>query len=239
VTVPNPSANPIDVFILVDGYSTGSGAFSVTTSTAAIPYTKTTIATACTDMTGATAVPGTLGDEATSAIIPLPSAFAFSFFGTAATHYSVTSNGYAQLWPSATGTPVVDYANTPIPGSSVPHNFVAPFWDDLMDVTATAITTHTTGSGSNRVFTIQWADTTPYASSAGPERFTFQAQLYETSNVIEFHYCTMAANGGSATRTTGNSATIGLENATGTIGVQHSHNTATSVSPANALRFTP
>ena len=37
VTVSNPSATPLDVFILLDGYSTGAGSFDLTTSTAAIP----------------------------------------------------------------------------------------------------------------------------------------------------------------------------------------------------------
>ncbi len=72
-----------------------------------------------------------------------------------------------------------------------------------------------------------------------PERLTFQAQIYETTNVIEFHYCTLAANSGSATDVTGGSASVGLENATGDVGVQHSYGTASSVNTTDGIRFTP
>ena len=57
--------------------------------------------------------------------------------------------------------------------------------------------------------------------------------------MIEFHYCSLVAGTGSAATTTGGSATIGLESPTGAEGVQHSNNVASSVSTANALRFTP
>jgi hypothetical protein len=57
--------------------------------------------------------------------------------------------------------------------------------------------------------------------------------------VVEFHYCTLNANGGGTQLETGSSATVGLENLTGTDGVQHSYNRVNAVSTATALRFTP
>lgn len=71
-------------------------------------------------------------------------------------------------------------------------------------------------------------------------RLTFQAKLFETSNVIEFHYCAMEATmAPDIARATGGSATIGLENAGGTAGTQHSFNTPASVQTGVLLRFTP
>jgi hypothetical protein len=113
---------------------------------------------------------------------------------------------------------------------------VAPFWDDLRSVTTTQVRTQLFGSGSTRHQTIEWFDST-FSGSA--ERLQFQVKIYETTNVIEFHYCSLVANGGSATRILGDSASVGVEDGAGTAGVQHSFDTANSVSTANALRFTP
>jgi hypothetical protein len=92
----------------------------------------------------------------------------------------------------------------------------------------------------NRRFTLEWGNSTLYVPTGGRlERLSFQAQLVETSNVIEFHYCTLAVNGGDALRTAGNNATIGLENAAGTVGFQQSYAGANSATTATAFRFTP
>ena len=67
----------------------------------------------------------------------------------------------------------------------------------------------------------------------------FQVKLFETTNVVEFHYCSLDPGTGLATAVSGSGATIGLENTAGTEGVQHSFNTANSVNTTDALRFTP
>ena len=230
-------------FLWVDGSSATSGTFSltVTTATATLPpYTKTSITAACQDMTTGAALAGPVADDTASAITALP--IPFSFFNTAVTNYSVTSNGFAQLWPSATGSPSSSASPTAIPSTTGPNNMMAVFWDDLINVTGTTVKTLTTGTMPNRKFTIEWANFSLYDGTimgAGPERLTFQAQLYETTNVIEYHYCTLAANAGDAPRTTGGAAAVGVENAAGTSGVQHSFNTTAAVSTANAIRFTP
>ena len=245
VTINNTALTPLVVFVLIDGWqSTQLGSFELTTTTILIPppaYTKTTIAQACQGMTGATALLGPattplISDDAVSGTLALP--FAFTFFGAAQTHYAVTNNGLLQFFTSAAGIGDSDYANTPIPTSVTPNGFAAPFWDDLYPTGTTVIQTITSGTAPNRKMTVEWFDASFYPS-ARPERLQFQAQLYETSNVIEFHYCNLAPGAGSLPETTGASATIGLENAAGTDGVQHSTNTASAVSTANALRFTP
>ena len=58
----------------------------------------------------------------------------------------------------------------------------------------------------------------------------------EGTNVIEFHYCSLTGTSG---QETGSQASIGLENLAGTTGLQHSFNTAGSISTANGLRYTP
>ncbi len=67
---------------------------------------------------------------------------------------------------------------------------------------------------------------------------TFQAKLFETTGVIELHYCALAA-GMMAPLLTGGSATVGIESPDGRSGRQHSFNAAMSVSTAGAIRFSP
>ncbi len=241
VTVSNTSTSAIDVFIILDGWSAGEGAFQMTTSTAVIPppgYTKTTVNQACDTLATPTALLSSattpaIGDDVLSASTALP--FAFSFFGTTVANYRVSSNGNLQFF-ATTGAGSSQFTNVAIPSTTVPNGFVAPFWDDLTAVATTQVRTQIFGSGSTRHMTVEWFDST-FSGSA--ERLQFQVKVYETTNVIEFHYCSLVANAGSATRILGNSATVGVENLAGSAGVQHSFNTASSVNTTAALRFTP
>jgi hypothetical protein len=65
-----------------------------------------------------------------------------------------------------------------------------------------------------------------------------QAKLFETTGVIELHYCTLTP-GAMAPLVTGSSATIGIESPDGRNGRMHSHERAMAVSATTALRFTP
>ncbi len=248
LVVSNPSTTTgLVVYILVDGYSTGVGAFELTTSTAVIPppaYAKTTPAQACvtlagsTDLLGAATTP-VIGDDVVSATLALP--FVFSFFATPVTHFAASSNGLVQFFTSAVGSGSSAYNNAAISTTATPNGFAAPFWDDLVPSASTAPSTvvrmQTTGTAPNRKLIVEWFDA---SFSGNVERLRFQLHAYETTNVIEFHYCSLVSNtGGSLTRPFGSEATVGVENAAGTEGVQHSFNTAASVNTTTALRFTP
>ncbi len=198
------------------------------------PYTESSIPAACIDMTGAPTLAGITTDDSTSAITALP--FAFDFFGSAVTHYNATSNALVQLWPSAAGVGSTAYINVAIPTAAEPSNFIAAFWDDLVPGMGRVVT-NTTGTAPNRVFTVQWT-TFSLLRDAG-SRLTFQAQLYETSDVIELHYCTLTPGTVDVPGATGGGATVGLENPGGTLGFQHSIDTAMSVGTVNGIRFTP
>jgi len=69
-------------------------------------------------------------------------------------------------------------------------------------------------------------------------RLTFQAKLFETTGVIELHYCTLTP-GMNAGFATGSSATIGVESPDGRSGRMHSHERAMSISTTSAIRFSP
>ena len=70
-----------------------------------------------------------------------------------------------------------------------------------------------------------------------PSDLTFQAVLGE-SGEIDFVYCTLASMS-DPDRASGGSATIGLENETGTAGIQHALDKKGAVAAGQLLRFFP
>jgi len=212
----------------------GTGLFDLHVSIRPTPYTETTLSTSCDDMSAGTVVPGPTSDDSTSAPLALP--FAFDFFGDAVTHYSVSSNGIAQLWPSSRAAGSADYNNIPLPSPGAPLGLVAPLWDDLVPGMGASVRTLVSGTGSSRRLTVEWSNWM-YISDGRGALLTFQAKLFETTGVIEFHYCSMGT--ADPEYHAGASATVGLQNLTGTDGVLHSFDTPASVSVTTALRFTP
>lgn len=245
VTWLNTSAAPLDVFIVIDGWQPNElGTFELTTTTSTLPanpYVKTTIPQACQSLAAPTALLGPattppIGDDAVSATTALP--FSLTYFGAPMTHFSVNNNGLLQLYASSTGVGVNSYSNVAIPTTATPNGYVSAFWTDMHFATTTTVRYEATGTAPNRKLTVEWFDAVPYPSNR-PERMQFQVQFYETTNVIEFHYCSLVANGGSASDITGASATVGIEDQSGDTGLQHSFNTAAAINTTDGLRFTP
>lgn len=162
------------------------------------------------------------------AAVTLP--FSFSLFRdiyVAGALISVTTNGWISLQPVGT----VEFQNGPLPGKSPPGNsatssepaaLIAPFFDDLLMVPgSSSISTRVVGTAPNRRLIVQWTKMT-ILNDAGDNlnaSLTFQAVLFEGSNDIQFVYQTM--NG---SRSDGSSATVGLQDASRTTGVQTGYN---------------
>jgi hypothetical protein len=216
-----------------------SGTFNLTAEFASIsPYTFSMIAGACDSFAaGATTITpmsGTWTDDSATPIAALP--FTMRFFGANATHFSANSNGLVQLFPSMMGMASTEYSNAVMATASDPNNIIATFWDDLNALApTTAVRTATLGTAPSRRFVVQWTDWSIVGDSA--TRLTFQTKLFEGTGVIEMHYCSLAPM--ATARVFGSSATVGIENATGTEGVTVTHNAMASISTANAYRLTP
>ena len=149
--------------------------------------------------------------------------FTFTYNGIAYTKINVCTNGFASLGTAFTtttsSTAPVYYSGPDLLGTAqaidtIPRPIIAPFWADLAFLAAKAtatsgITYTTTGTTPNRVFTIQWHNAQwDYSATAGS--LSFQLEIFETTNVIEFVYNKEAgaiANGNGGTV---NSASIGL-----------------------------
>jgi hypothetical protein len=245
VTWDNNDATARTVFVVVEaGTGAAPGVFDLAISFAPAPpppYTRTTIMAACQPLTGAaSALPSALGDDVFAAWTPMP--FSFSFFGTTVANFSVASNGYVGFSNLTVGnvgpTGAGSYNNVGIPTATTPNGIAAPFWDDLVSVMGSQVRHETFGMMGSRRWVLEWTDFAPFPS-ASPERLTFQVHVLEGTNVIEYHYCSLNPNAGDAARASGGSATVGLEDSTGAIGVEHSLNAPMSVTTGTGLRFTP
>jgi PKD repeat protein len=143
------------------------------------------------------------GDDG-SQVIPL--GFTFIYAGTAYTQAKISTNGCLIL--NQSGTTTTD--NSVLFSSIAPNTTLAPWWDDLIDDGTSFLYYKTEGSSPNRVFTAEWSRVKTYYTIA-TSRISFQVKLYETTNIIEFHY----GNLESGTHYGGESASIGIEDATG------------------------
>ena len=133
--------------------------------------------------------------------------FAFPFYGQTATTARLGSNG-ALIIGATTGN--IPPGNGTIPSQGAPNNIVAPFWDDLNPGAGGQIRTQDMGDGR---FVVSWLGVPRFGDSASV--MTFQVIL-DQSGEITYQYNTMTG--------TTNSATIGIENADGTDGLQVARN---------------
>lgn len=159
---------------------------------------------------------GPANDEGLSAAIATPAGF--KFYGVAAPALSVSTNGWLTL---AGIPPDAAFSNVAMPNASPPNGLVAPYWDDLQNVTACRKTVGTK-------LTIQW-DAVLYGTTTGVH---MQAILDGATNTVELVWASTQA-------ALGDSATIGLEDQAGANATQHSFNTGASVTPGSSRIFTP
>jgi hypothetical protein len=147
------------------------------------------------------------GDDA-STTVSLP--FAFPHYGHTYTAATISTNGAVNF--QGTSTP---FTNVPVPSTATPNAAIYPFWDDL-EVDASADVATQTGFPSNPFFLIEWFN----VLIRGPtDRVTFTVRLRPDGRV-EFNYLDIGTN----PREHGLSATIGIEDENGNVGLGDSFN---------------
>jgi V8-like Glu-specific endopeptidase len=134
---------------------------------------------------------------------PFPIGFSFPFYGSVKSQVYIAADGMLLFSPATTNL----YSNLSLP-CTIPNEFIAPFWDDLDGSTQGAVYYKTDADK----FIVQYTNWQRYPKTGS---LTFQVVLY-ASGKITFYYNNMNA--------TLNSATVGIENAGGTIGLQMAYN---------------
>ncbi|MCB9615274.1 MAG: DUF4215 domain-containing protein [Sandaracinus sp.] len=233
-TILNDRTTPITRVVGVRSYDTGAASpFDITFTYTSLAYVYEPIAGACVDVSGGSAIAGVTSDDSVSTVQALP--IAFDFFGAPVLGFTVTSNGFMQLMPAVSGTGSTSTGNATVPSSGGPNGFIAPFWDDLEPASGGAGATFLVdGAMGSRRMVVEWTNWQAYDDASGA--LTFQAHLFEGTNAIELHYCSMNATTG--TRHSGGSATVGVENGAGTAGLQISYDTAGAVMTGSGFRIT-
>jgi len=222
-----------DVLLLLSTNNGGgaAGRASLNVSVSSPPYAISRVPTACDDMSAGTVVTEAVGDDTGSPSFPLP--FTFPHFGERMSAWSVSTNGYLQVWPMG-GRSVGALGVTDFPNAGAPPSAISPLWDDLevrppSDVRSRFVTT------APRHLTVAWNDLNFCCGGGIPDRVTFQAKLFE-SGAVEFHYCALTPGN---PRAAGGNAAIGMQNATATRGVTFALRRAGAADPTSAIRFAP
>lgn len=128
------------------------------------------------------------------------------------------------------GTPSATWGNSCLPTTSI-TNAIMAFWDDLWTSTP-GVCTATVGTAPNRQFVITTQNANFYYSRAGS--LTFSVVLYEGSDVIDVLFGTMTGD----PNANGSSATIGVQDTTGSVATQYSCNSGV-ISTGTRIRFNP
>ena len=146
--------------------------------------------------------------------------FAFPFYGDLKTKVRICSNGYLTF-----GTASSKWTNTPIPDPADPNDLIAIFWDDLDPGTAGDVYYYHDQEAGR--FIVEYQGVAKWREPS--VSYTFQAILYPNGTIL-FQYLEMVGEL--------NSATVGIENATGTDGLQVVYN-ASYIEDGLAIGFAP
>lgn len=156
------------------------------------------------DITSMTPPVALSGDDTVTAAIPM--GMDFPFYGLHFDHVRIGTNGYLSF-TSSSGV----FDNHPFPTTTGVPNMVAPMWDDFdFGVAHRAYATFTNGR-----FVVSWIGVPRLGGGGGT--YTFQALLWPNGE-IRFQYLSLGV--------TRNSATVGIQNQTRTIGLTVAHNAA-------------
>ncbi len=134
--------------------------------------------------------------------------FPMTFYGNTYNSIKIVTNGWVSFDVVSTNH---TFTNVAIPASAEPNNVLATFWDDL-DL-RTQGTVHYYNDAANGRYIVQWTNVPHYTGTPGT--YTFEVILYADGRIV-YQYLDM--------QQTVNSSTIGIENPSGTVGLQVVYN---------------
>jgi PKD repeat protein len=156
--------------------------------------------------------------------------FGVRFYGTTYTTAWVDTNGvltFVQPTSSAWNHGAIPSP----PAANKANGAVYPFWDDLLVDASSSVRTSLIGTAPNRKFIVEWRNVRLYADSTA--RVSFEVVLSENGDV------TVAWQDiGTTALEQGGSATVGIENAAGTVALQYSLNQP-NLRTGNGVLFHP
>jgi hypothetical protein len=202
----------------------GAQTHVITAPATATSYTATyNVAPSCADSFGytcSTAVRPFISADSTvlpltgdNAVVQVVLPFDTGYYGQTYLSAWVDTNGKLSFVDPGGSAP----ANTAIPTAAAPNASVCAFWDDLVVDASASVRTTVIGSSPDRQFVVEWRNV--YLRGKSSRRIIVEAVLYENGNIA-----TNYRNLGNAAER-GTSATVGIENAAGTVALQYLFNT--------------
>jgi hypothetical protein len=160
----------------------------------------------------------THGDDSLSGAIPI--GFEFSFYDVLYSNVYVSSNGFLSFLGTA-GAGCC--SGQTIPTGFEPNAFIALMWDDLYPPGGGGVYYETTGDPGSQRFIVEWSGVPRCCGTSNP--VTGQIELLEGTDEIFLRYVT----DGDAF----NTSTVGIENETGTVGIQVFNGTSSTLAYAD------
>jgi len=163
---------------------------------------------------------------------PFNIGFTFCFFGQTYTQFYVGSNGWISFSP---GQPTTFTTQTiPTANPLVPRNCIMGPWQDWHPGIGGQIRYQTSGVAPCRKLTVSWTNMPMFGCTSN--QGTFHIVIYESSNYIENYI----QNKPACLQWQGGTATQGIHNAAGTIGIAVPGRNSTAWTTTNdAYRWTP
>ena len=161
-----------------------------------------------------------LSDDSVSPAIPL--GFDFNYYLSDYNEIYVSSNGFLSV---LAGQGNGCCTGGILPSTSLPNGVIAGWWEDMNPSAGGTIHYQTLGTAPNRRFILQVMDVPHYG---GGNFVSLEYKLFESSNTIEVHYLAAPSDGGTHS--------AGIENQTGTEGLQYYYGTG-SLSPNTAVQY--
>jgi hypothetical protein len=169
------------------------------------PPERATVETIATNyLSGQTPNTVSLSDDSVSGFVPI--GFNFVYFGGIYSQVRISSNGFFTFDDSTANGCCSGVA---IPNTATPNNHVAIWWEDLDPVDGGTVRYGTGGVAPNRYFIVEYSSIQHYPSGTP---ITAQAVLYEGSNLIDINCQNCTTESGAHSQ--------GIEDASGTLGVQ-------------------
>lgn len=160
-------------------------------------------------------------------------------------NFKYRGNTYDRCWISNNGWLSFDQQfssypdNGPIPSPASPNNALYVFWDKLragaLPNQGSRVVYKTDSIMPHRRFTVIWHNMRFTDAAPDTQLVSFEVTLYETSNLIKFQY--KDVEGALSSNNYGASATVGIENSDGQIGLQYLYGDSgeTGLYPQNKL----
>ncbi|WP_157756900.1 PQQ-dependent sugar dehydrogenase [Plantactinospora sp. KBS50] len=198
ITAPTAATTWTAAFTSTDGCSDGYG------------YTCSVVADRPFEAAEGTVLPLTGDDAVTTVTLPFP----VPLYGRSYRSAWISTNGVISFTDPAGSAPI----NGPIPSAAAPNAALYPFWDDLRVWPDSSVRTAVLGTAPDRRYLVEWRNIGYYGSASA--RLSVEAAISETGQ-ITFNYAGLYRRD---TREQGDSATVGIENAAGTVALQYSLN---------------